>query len=70
MKKSLKRAFSSPVTALAIVLGTAGVLAGICTATAHNIVLGAMALSLAYVNHKVELKENTKGNGQPNHLTT
>ena len=70
MKKSLKRAFSSPVTALAIVLGTTGVLAGICTATAHNIVLGAMALSLAYVNHKVELKENTKGNGQHNHLTT
>jgi hypothetical protein len=60
MKKSLKRAFSSPVTALAVVLGTAGVLTGICTATAHNIVFGAMALSLAYVNHKVELKEDIK----------
>ena len=60
MKKSLKRAFLSPVTALAIVLGTAGVLTGICTATAHNIVFGAMALSLAYVNHKVELKEDIK----------
>lgn len=71
MKKALKRAFSSPVTAFAVIFGITGVLTGICTATGHNISLGVMALALAYVNHREELEEESiEGNGQPNHLTT
>lgn len=57
---AIDKFFSLVLTAFIAVAGIVGIIIGICTATAHNIVFGAMALSLAYVNHKVELKEDIK----------
>lgn len=57
MKKMVKTAFDSPVTAFAVLLGITATLTGICTATGHNILFGAMSLALAYANHKEEQRD-------------
>ena len=52
MKKIVRVAFGSIETSIASVIGTAAIATGICTATAHNIVLGLMILAVGYACYK------------------
>jgi hypothetical protein len=54
MKKLIKTAFSSPLTATATVFGIIALSTGIWTATAHNIVFGLLAFAIGYANNREE----------------
>lgn len=49
---AIEKFISRVLTAFAAVIGIGGIIMGICTATGHNIALGAMLLVLAYGNIK------------------
>lgn len=49
---AIEKFISLVLTAFAAVMGICGITMGICTATGHNIALGAMLLVLAYGNIK------------------
>ena len=49
----IERFFTLVLTAFMAVMGIGGIIMGICTATGHNIALGATLLVLAYGNIKL-----------------
>ncbi len=48
------KAIMNVLTAIAAIVGIAGVVIGIVTGTAHNIVLGVMMVIVGYANHYEE----------------
>ncbi len=52
MIMAIEKFISLVLTAFAAVIGIGGIIVGLCTATGHNIALGAMLLVLAYGNIK------------------
>ena len=50
---AIEKFISLVLTAFMVVFGIGGIIMGICTATGHNIALGAMLLVLAYGNIKL-----------------
>jgi TRAP-type uncharacterized transport system fused permease subunit len=53
MIMAIEKFLSLVLTASMVVFGIAGIIMGICTATGHNVVLGAMILVFAYGNIKL-----------------
>ena len=49
---AIAKFISLVLTAFAAVMGIGGIIVGLCTATGHNVALGAMLLVLAYGNNK------------------
>ena len=52
MKKIVRIAFGSIEASIASIIGTAAIITGVCTLTAHNVILGLMILAVGYACYK------------------